>query len=81
LSVRGLRHLRFVTMRADNESSLPVPQTPPAFHPRASWPGPTAKSAFIWLFLSYVLQNIGELLIMPIGYAMIGELVPRRYQA
>ena len=34
----------------------------------------------MWLFLSYVLQSIGELLIMPIGYAMIGKLAPRQYQ-
>ena len=37
-------------------------------------------SAFIWLFMSYVLQSIGELLISPIGYAMIGKLAPRQYQ-
>jgi proton-dependent oligopeptide transporter, POT family len=37
-------------------------------------------SAFSWLFLSYVLQSIGELLISPIGYAMIGKLAPRKYQ-
>ena len=43
--------------------------------------GPDGKSAFIWLFLNYVLQSIGELLIMPIGYAMIGKLAPRRYRA
>jgi proton-dependent oligopeptide transporter, POT family len=42
--------------------------------------GVDGKSAFIWLFLNYVLQSIGELLIMPIGYAMIGKLAPRRYQ-
>jgi POT family proton-dependent oligopeptide transporter len=42
--------------------------------------GANGKSAFIWLFLNYVLQSIGELLIMPIGYAMIGKLAPRRYQ-
>lgn len=35
---------------------------------------------FGWLFGSYVLQSIGELLISPIGYAMIGKLAPRRYQ-
>jgi POT family proton-dependent oligopeptide transporter len=35
--------------------------------------GVDGKSAFVWLFLSYVLQSIGELLIMPIGYAMIGS--------
>jgi POT family proton-dependent oligopeptide transporter len=38
------------------------------------------KSAFIWLFLNYVLQSIGELLIMPVGYAMIGKLAPKQYQ-
>jgi POT family proton-dependent oligopeptide transporter len=27
-----------------------------------------------------VLQSIGELLISPIGYAMIGKLAPRQYQ-
>src|SRR4026209_98190 len=42
--------------------------------------GPDGRSAFIWLFLNYVLQSIGELLIMPIGYAMIGKLAPKRYQ-
>jgi proton-dependent oligopeptide transporter, POT family len=33
-----------------------------------------------WLVSSYVLQSVGELLISPIGYAMIGVLAPRRYQ-
>src|SRR6266487_3903278 len=42
--------------------------------------GVDGKSAFIWLFLNYVLQSIGELLIMPIGYAMIGKLAPKQYQ-
>ena len=42
--------------------------------------GADGKSAFVWLFVSYVLQSIGELLIMPIGYAMIGKLAPKRYQ-
>ena len=36
--------------------------------------------AFVWLFASYVLQSIGELLISPVGYAMIGKLAPRQYQ-
>ncbi len=36
--------------------------------------------AFSWLFLSYVLQSIGELLISPVGYAMIGKLAPQQYQ-
>ena len=38
------------------------------------------KVAFVWLFLNYVLQSVGELLISPIGYAMIGKLAPRQYQ-
>ncbi|MEO8743028.1 MAG: oligopeptide:H+ symporter, partial [Lysobacteraceae bacterium] len=38
------------------------------------------RSAFVWLFGSYVLQSIGELLISPIGYAMIGKLAPTKYQ-
>jgi proton-dependent oligopeptide transporter, POT family len=42
--------------------------------------GADGKSAFVWLFLSYVLQSIGELLIMPIGYAMIGKMAPKQYQ-
>ena len=36
--------------------------------------------AFFWLFLSYVLQSVGELLISPVGYAMVGRLAPQRYQ-
>lgn len=36
--------------------------------------------AFKWIFISYLLQSIGELLISPIGYAMIGRLAPRQYQ-
>jgi POT family proton-dependent oligopeptide transporter len=42
--------------------------------------GGDGKSAFAWLFISYVLQSVGELLISPIGYAMIGKLAPRQYQ-
>lgn len=38
------------------------------------------KVAFSWLFTSYVLQALGELLISPVGYAMIGRLAPRQYQ-
>ncbi len=37
-------------------------------------------SPFFWLFLSYVLQSVGELLISPVGYAMIGRMAPRQYQ-
>src|SRR6476646_2961887 len=42
--------------------------------------GADGKSAFAWLFLNYVLQSIGELLLMPVGYAMIGKLAPKQYQ-
>src|SRR6266446_4872358 len=42
--------------------------------------GVDGKSAFSWLFWSYVLQSVGELLISPIGYAMIGKLAPKQYQ-
>src|SRR4051794_28468242 len=42
--------------------------------------GADGKSAFGWLFASYVLQSMGELLISPIGYAMIGKLAPKQYQ-
>jgi POT family proton-dependent oligopeptide transporter len=40
----------------------------------------SGRSPFFWLFASYVLQSIGELLISPIGYAMIGKLAPTKYQ-
>lgn len=36
--------------------------------------------AFQWIVISYVLQSLGELLISPIGYAMIGRLAPAKYQ-
>jgi POT family proton-dependent oligopeptide transporter len=42
--------------------------------------GVDGRSAFGWLFMSYVLQSAGELLISPIGYAMIGKLAPKQYQ-
>ncbi|PIJ46454.1 oligopeptide:H+ symporter [Tatumella sp. OPLPL6] len=35
---------------------------------------------FQWIFWSYLLQSIGELLISSIGYAMIGRLAPQQYQ-
>ena len=42
--------------------------------------GVDGRSAVIWLVVSYVLQSVGELLISPIGYAMIGKLAPKQYQ-
>jgi len=38
-------------------------------------------TAFIWLFFTYVLQAIAELLISPIGYSMVGQLIPTRWQS
>lgn len=38
-------------------------------------------TAFIWLFATYVLQAIAELLISPIGYSMVGQLVPTKWQS
>lgn len=40
----------------------------------------TGLVAFGWIALSYLLQSVGELLISPIGYAMIGRLAPLKYQ-
>lgn len=37
--------------------------------------------SFSWLFSTYVLEGIAELLISPIGYAMVGLLVPARWQS
>lgn len=42
--------------------------------------GSDGMVAFKWIVISYVLQSIAELLISPIGYAMIGKLAPARYQ-
>ena len=41
---------------------------------------PNGLVDFQWIFWSYLLQSIGELLISPIGYAMIGRLAPQQYQ-
>lgn len=40
----------------------------------------TGLVAFGWIALSYLLQSVGELLISPIGYAMVGRLAPQKYQ-
>ncbi|UJF16958.1 oligopeptide:H+ symporter [Vibrio sp. SS-MA-C1-2] len=41
---------------------------------------PNGMVAVSWVGLSYILQSIGELLISPIGYAMVGKLAPKKYQ-
>lgn len=43
--------------------------------------GQAGYTAFIWLFATYVLQAIAELLISPIGYSMVGQLVAPRWQS
>jgi POT family proton-dependent oligopeptide transporter len=35
---------------------------------------------FNWIIFSYILQSLGELCISPIGYAMIGQLIPEKIQ-
>jgi len=40
----------------------------------------TGLVAFSWVFWSYILQSIGELCISPIGYAMVGKLIPKKLQ-
>ncbi|MCB1107196.1 MAG: oligopeptide:H+ symporter [Chlamydiia bacterium] len=37
-------------------------------------------SSFSWVIMSYILQSLGEILLSPIGYAMIGQLIPARMQ-
>jgi len=36
--------------------------------------------SFYWIVISYLLQSAGELFIGPIGYAMVGQLAPKRLQ-
>ncbi len=36
--------------------------------------------SFNWIIATYVLQSLGELLISPIGYAMVGQLAPANLQ-
>lgn len=37
-------------------------------------------SGFSWVVISYTLQSLGEILLSPIGYAMIGQLIPSKMQ-
>ncbi len=37
--------------------------------------------SFSWVFSTYVLEALAELLISPIGYAMVGLLIPARWQS
>ena len=42
--------------------------------------GADGMVAFKWIAISYIFQSVAELLISPIGYAMIGRLAPTKYQ-
>ena len=42
---------------------------------------PAHKLMLIWVILSYILQSIGELFIGPIGYSLVGRLIPKIYQS
>ena len=42
--------------------------------------GSDGMVGFKWIFISYLFQSVGELLISPVGYAMVGRLAPRQYQ-
>lgn len=44
------------------------------------WANPQGLTSIFWIFAHFLLQALGELMIGPVGYAMIGKLVPDRYQ-
>ncbi len=39
------------------------------------------KVSLIWITSSYILQSLGELLIGPIGYALVGRLIPKLHHS
>lgn len=42
--------------------------------------GADGMVALKWVVISYILQSLGELLISPVGYSMIGKLAPAHLQ-
>ncbi|HAU1234330.1 TPA: peptide MFS transporter [Legionella pneumophila] len=42
--------------------------------------GTEGLTSMVWIVVHYLLQAIGELLIAPVGYAMIGSLAPEKLQ-
>lgn len=42
--------------------------------------GADGLTSMVWIIAHYLLQAIGELLIAPVGYAMIGSLAPEKLQ-
>ncbi|MBJ3816640.1 peptide MFS transporter [Shimwellia pseudoproteus] len=45
-----------------------------------SMAGADGMVALKWVVISYILQSLGELLISPVGYSMIGKLAPSHLQ-
>lgn len=45
-----------------------------------SMAGADGMVALKWVVISYILQSLGELLISPVGYSMIGKLAPANLQ-
>lgn len=43
--------------------------------------GHDGYTAFIWIFFTYLFEAIAELLISPIGYSMVGQLISPRWQS
>lgn len=43
-------------------------------------PHTAGKVMFFWVVISYALQTLGELFLSPIGFAMVGNLAPARYE-
>lgn len=41
---------------------------------------PLGYTMLWWVFLSYFFQTTGELFVGPVGYSMVGELVPAHYE-
>lgn len=41
---------------------------------------PQGFSAISWIIWCYIFQSLGELFISPIGYAMVGQLIPSKLQ-
>ena len=40
-----------------------------------------SKVMLTWIIISYILQGGGEILIGPIGYSLIGRLIPEQYRS
>lgn len=44
------------------------------------WQNAAGFISSAWVIGSYFLQTLGELLVGPVGYAMVGDLIPIRYE-